>query len=378
MSLTVISIYSIRQLNFMLTTDPGYQTENILKVTSIKAPSGGDMGMWNKYNQITTQLARNLKNNPSLIKQYSFCPTPISRPWQNNWGHIPGGERKKIGNKMSNESYFSMLGIEATEGRLWNDSIDNELDFSIIINESAKKELGISDIDKTPVIMDHLLLYSSLMEGKPTPRYRIIGVINDFSTRHLSKGYEPIIFFNYKGSPQSGLMISIQPDKKQEAINYIQKLYHESCGDEFRYSFLKDEVLSVYNEDKQLARIASFFAAIAILISSMGLFSLSLFDIQQRFHEIAIRKINGATSGTIKQMLFFKYSILYGISCLIALPLSWLVITLYMEDFVYKVSIAWWIFAIAILLTGGISFLTLIWQIRKAARTNPSDIIRSE
>lgn len=378
LSLTVISIYSIRQLNFMLTTDPGYQTENIIKVSPIKAPNGGNMGMWNKYNQITTQLARNLKNNPLLIKQYSFCPSPISHPGQNNWGHIPGGERKKIGSKMSNESYFRMLGIEAIEGRLWNDSIDNELDLSVIINESAKKELGISDIDKTPVIMDHLLLYSSLMEGEPVPRYKIIGVIKDFSTRHLSKGYEPIIFFNYEGSPQSGLLISIQPDKKQEAINYIQELYHESCGDEFHYSFLKDEVLSVYDEDKQLVRIASFFAAIAILISSMGLFSLSLFDIQQRFHEISIRKINGATASTIRNMLFFNYGKLYGMACLVALPLAWLAITLYMEHFVYKVNLTWWIFAIAILLTGGISFFTLTWQIRKAARTNPVEIIRSE
>ena len=77
-------------------------------------------------------------------------------------------------------------------------------------------------------------------------------------------------------------------------------------------------------------------------------------------------------------MLFIKYSQLYGIACLIGLPLSWLAITLYMVDFAYKANIAWWIFAIAILLTGGISFLTLIWQIQKASRTNPADIIRSE
>ena len=77
-------------------------------------------------------------------------------------------------------------------------------------------------------------------------------------------------------------------------------------------------------------------------------------------------------------MLFFNYAKLYGMTCLVALPLAWLAITLYMEHFVYKANLTWWTFAIAILLTGGISFFTLTWQIRKAARTNPIEIIRSE
>lgn len=187
-----------------------------------------------------------------------------------------------------------------------------------------------------------------------------------------------MIFFYYKEGFSSGLLVSIVPDKKQEAIDFLRKIYNESCGNELPYTFLKDEVLSIYKEDKQLVSVASLFAIIAILISAMGLFSLSLFDIQQRFHEISIRKINGATTKAIWQMLFIKYSQLYGIACLVGLPLSWLAITLYMVDFAYKAHIAWWIFAIAILLTGGISFLTLIWQIRKAARTNPAEIIRSE
>lgn len=378
LALTIVSIYSIHQLNFMLNTDLGYETDNIIKISPIEGPRGSDMSMWNKYNLIVRQLDRNLKNTPSLIKLHSYSPGPISRLGQNCWAHIPGKEWTSIGTQVSNQNSFRILGIKAIEGRLWNDSIDNDMDLSIVINESAKRELGITDIDETPVILDRLLVYSPQTKEQPAPRYQVIGVIKDMCTQHLSKGYEPMIFFYYKEGFSSGLLVCIVPDKKQEAIDFLRKIYNESCGNELPYTFLKDEVLSIYKEDKQLVSVASLFAIIAILISAMGLFSLSLFDIQQRFHEISIRKINGATTKAIWQMLFIKYSQLYGIACLVGLPLSWLAITLYMVDFAYKAHIAWWIFAIAILLTGGISFLTLIWQIRKAARTNPAEIIHSE
>ncbi|WP_289003612.1 ABC transporter permease [uncultured Parabacteroides sp.] len=377
LALTVVSIYAIRQLNFMLNTDPGYKTNNIIKISSPGNPIGSDMSMWNKYNQIAHQLDREMDNNPSLIKLHCYSPGPISRVGQTIWAHIAGKDWQNIGTKVSNENFFRILGIEAIEGRLWNNS-DDDMDLSIVINESAKKQLGITDINTTPVILDHLLVYSPQTKEQPAPRYKVIGVIKDICTQHLSKGYEPIIYFLYNKGFSQGMLVSLVPEKKQEAIDFLQKIYSEACGNGLSYTFLKDEVQAIYKEDKQLVGIASFFAVIAILISSMGLFSLSLFDIQQRFHEISIRKINGATAGAIWQILLVKYGRLYGIACLISLPLSWLAITLYMVDFVYKVSIAWWIFAAAILLTGGISFLTLVWQIQKAARTNPIDIIRSE
>ena len=134
----------------------------------------------------------------------------------------------------------------------------------------------------------------------------------------------------------------------------------------------------MYSKDKQTALIYSIFALIAILISSLGLFSLSLFDVQQRFKEIAIRKVNGATDKMIMQMLLKKYLILLAIAFIIATPLSWLAITKYLEDFAHKAPISWWLFAIAFLITAGISLATLIFHIRKAAKANPAKAIKTE
>ena len=155
-------------------------------------------------------------------------------------------------------------------------------------------------------------------------------------------------------------------------------MHDELIGGNFEYSFIEDKHRELYLEDLHLTQIYSIFAIIAILISSLGLFSLSLFDVQQRFREIAIRKVNGATTAIVMRMLLQKYYKLLGIAFLIATPISWLAINRYLEDFAHKASVSWWIFAVALLITAGISLATLIWQIRKAARTNPAEAIKSE
>ncbi|WP_367997503.1 ABC transporter permease, partial [uncultured Parabacteroides sp.] len=99
---------------------------------------------------------------------------------------------------------------------------------------------------------------------------------------------------------------------------------------------------------------------------------------QQRYREIAIRKVNGATTSIIMQMLLRKYYKLLAIAFIVATPVTWLAIHKYLESFAHKASISWWLFAAALLLTGTISLLTLVWQIRKAARTNPAEAIKSE
>lgn len=377
--LIIISIYSIRQLNFMLNTDPGYNSENIIRVAPVNTPAGNNMELWSKFNLIKASVEKGMKDNSSFIDHYSFNQGPITqREATSTYARISNGEWKQVQAEPSTRDYFDMLDIKAIEGRLWNDSIDSELDMSLIINETAKKELGITDITQTTITTNSVLFYSSLMEERPAPRYKVIGVIKDYQNRHLSKSPDPIVFFNLKGWPSFGLLVKYKPDKKQEVIHSLQEIYNKSCGDEFSYTFLEDDIQRLYEADALLVKIASIFALIAILISSLGLFSLSLFDIQQRFHEIAIRKVNGATTLTVIKLLFRKYYKLQGLAFLIAAPLSWLIITLYMEDFVHKATVSWWIFVVAALLTAGISYCTLIWQVYKAARTNPAEIIRSE
>ena len=174
------------------------------------------------------------------------------------------------------------------------------------------------------------------------------------------------------------LIAAIVPGRQQEAIQFLKDLHDELIGGNFEYTFVDDEYKALYRKDVQITLVYSIFALIAILISSLGLFSLSLFDVQQRYREIAIRKVNGATTLVVMRMLLQKYYKLLVIAFLIAVPISWLAIHRYLEDFAHKAPVSWWIFAVALLITAGISLATLIWQIRKAARTNPAEAIKAE
>ena len=88
--------------------------------------------------------------------------------------------------------------------------------------------------------------------------------------------------------------------------------------------------------------------------------------------------MNGATTSVVMRMLLIKYYKLLGIAFLIASPIAWLAIHRYLEDFAHKAPVSWWIFAVALLITAGIALATVIWQIRKAARTNPAEAIKAE
>lgn len=173
-------------------------------------------------------------------------------------------------------------------------------------------------------------------------------------------------------------MATIVPGKKQEAITFLKKLHNDTVGGEFEYSFVEDEVSALYKDDKKAAYIYSIFTIIAILISSLGLFSLSLFDVQQRYREIAIRKVNGATTNVVMQMMLGKYFKLLALAFMISIPISLLAIFKYLENFANKAPVSWWIFALALTVTAGISLATLIWQIHKAAQTNPAKAMNAE
>jgi len=378
MVLVLCSLFFIRQLNYMLNADIGYNTENIIHTSPLNLPSGNNMAVWTKYLQGEHYLKTSLKNSP-LFTNYAFTAPPMDYNINNVYEtRIPGGKPKSIQFYWSNERYFQMLKVKLIEGRLWDDTRDQLDDFTVIINESAKKELEITDLENATISIPHFNVYSSSFAKDAKPEYRVIGVIEDFHAGHLSKKKMPMAFQYFESSPQSGVLIEIAPGKKQEAIAYLSECYKEISGDGMSYSFLEDKVKALYDEDKQLTQVLTFFAVIAILISSMGLFSLSLFDIQERFHEVAIRKVNGASSLTVIHLLLRKYYLLLGIAFLIATPVSWLLITKYLEGFAYKASFAWWLFAVALLLTAVISLFTLIFQIRKAASANPAEVIRSE
>ncbi len=276
------------------------------------------------------------------------------------------------------QKQMKIFNYQLLEGRLW-DSTDVSIQYRFIINETAKKQFNITDIHTAYLQPEHRLWYAQ-GDMSVNPAYEIVGVIKDFNTGHLSNPTLPVVIvYQEEYMKEENLIAKIAPGKQQEAIEFLQKLNTELYGDaEFTYTFMEDEIAALYADDKCIIRIYTAFSLIAIFISCLGLFALSLFDIRQRYREIALRKINGAKPNDIMRLLLKKYAYLLGAAFAVAVPVSYGVISRYMESFAHRTAISWWLFVVSAIVVTAVSLLTLMWQVRRAMKINPASAIKVE
>jgi putative ABC transport system permease protein len=146
----------------------------------------------------------------------------------------------------------------------------------------------------------------------------------------------------------------------------------------FEYRFLDDDYNKLYLSEIRLGKVLNIFATIAILLAALGLFGLSAYSIQQRTKEIGIRKVLGASVPNVITLLSKDFLSLVIVASIIAFPIAWWVMNQWLQDFVYRVSIGWWIFLIAGIIAVIISLLTVSFLAVKAAVANPVNSLRSE
>ena len=383
-TLIVCSLFFIKQLKFMLDADPGFRIKDVIACRFFQPRRINNISReeWEKERErkkhLKEVIQQRLDASP-LIEKWTYGPSPIKDKMSGGFKFkVSDGEFKEFTLTFIAPSWLNLFNIEVIEGKAIDPKEEPDLGYDLYLTESGKKLLGITDIQSTDIQPERRLWFSSGTDMDSNPPYRILGVVKDFTPGHWGKFTNPPIIVPHRSNPEESLLVIPVAGHKQEVLHFLEELHKELFGGSFEYSFIEDEHKALYQKDRQLTVVYSVFALIAILISSLGLFSLSLFDVQQRFREIAIRKVNGATTSVVMRMLLIKYYKLLGIAFLIASPIAGLAINRYLEDFAHKAPVSWWIFAVALLITAGISLATLIWQIRKAARTNPAEAIKAE
>jgi len=393
--LIVVSIYFAKQLNEMLNADLGINTKNIIRCMLIPAENRDNvihnMEAWERKRE------QDKRNAAHITHTLNSCPDIIAWSMSDDLWNTSSNRLYPIGKKAGTDNEFTegnfssfsssdirLFDLEIVEGRGWDDDIDQFSQYRLIINESAKKALGITDIHTDMIQTKDRLWWDSDMDCSGNPPFQIVGVVKDFRSSHLSQQAVPMTF---SFSPSSGeyfnpgryILVRYQPGKQQEVLKVLANLRNEVAGEgELEYSFLTDEIAKRYENDKRIVRIYLTFAGLAIAVSCLGLFGLSLFEIRLRYREIALRKVHGAKVSDIFRLLFKRYIILLGISALIAFPIAVFFIQKYMEDYAYRTPISWWIFLLALLIVAFISGCVLFWQISKAANINPAIVMKSE
>ena len=383
-SLIVIALFFVRQLYTMLHTDLGYHTKDIiscrfLSFETMNKRYSSDEEWQRDYDEIQhkEQVIRQKMDGCPYFATWQYGDPPIQLEPQTTVEC--NGEKHKMAITFASNGYMRMFGLKLKEGRMWNDK-DQFAQYKMIINETARKLFRIEKIDEASLQTESRLWWSQGIDLGKNPPFQVVGVIEDFRTGHLSKGDAPLaILYEENGNPTDPLLATIVGGKRKEAIDFLKALHNEVLGEgEFEYSFVEDQVEKLYDDDKRTTRIYVTFAGLAICVSCLGLFGLSLYDIRQRYREIALRKVNGATGGQIALLLVRKYLYILGAAFVVAIPLVYYIINDYTKDFAVKAPIGVGIFVAGFILTSLISLGTLLWQVRKAVRINPGVIMKNE
>lgn len=383
-SLIVIALFFVRQLYTMLHTDLGYHTKDIiscrfLSFETMNKRYSSDEEWQRDYDEIQhkEQVIRQKMDGCPYFAAWQYGDPPIQLEPQTTVEC--NGEKHKMAITFASNGYMRMFGLKLKEGRMWNDK-DQFAQYKMIINETARKLFRIEKIDEASLQTESRLWWSQGIDLGKNPPFQVVGVIEDFRTGHLSKGDAPLaILYEENGNPTDPLLATIVGGKRKEAIDFLKALHNEVLGEgEFEYSFVEDQVEKLYDDDKRTTRIYVTFAGLAICVSCLGLFGLSLYDIRQRYREIALRKVNGATGGQIALLLVRKYLYILGAAFVVAIPLVYYIINDYTKDFAVKAPIGVGIFVAGFILTSLISLGTLLWQVRKAVRINPGVIMKNE
>ena len=381
--LVVAAIYLSRQLYFLLHTDVGYQAENVIQCRFWRenpsiysmSPEEYDKEMA-KNKSVCALVEQRLKESP-LLTGFAYGEPPYQLNWELKFS-TEQGETAEVLWMMTDKELMDLFGFQVAEGRTWNEE-DELTQYKLIANRAFLHALHIKDWRTEKVTPNRRLWWSSLENAKTPLPYEIVGVMEDFRSGHLSGGNQPIVFVFNEGDPRDALYISFVPGKQKEAIAYLKQVYAEAIGSgEFEYSLVTDEIAKLHAEDRKVMLVIITFALIAVGISCLGLFGLSLYDIRQRYREIGLRKVHGAQVGDIYRLLIKKYVYVLLLAYLVGSTVAYLSIERYMETFVHRAPLSLWIFLVAGVLVALVALLTLYEQVRRASRINPADVIKRE
>ena len=206
----------------------------------------------------------------------------------------------------------------------------------------------------------------------------IIGVIKDFHFASMKHKIDPAIFY-YNPNSYGKMYVKTTAAEASKAIAAAEVQYNRYNADlPFSYAFMDETFTNLYQAEQRTSMLFNVFAAIAIIISCLGLFGLSAYMAQLRTREIGVRKVLGASVTGIVQMLAGDFIKLVCISILVAVPVSWYVMNKWLQDFAYKINIGWLQFLSAGAIVVFIALITISFQAIKAAIANPVKSLRSE
>jgi putative ABC transport system permease protein len=316
----------------------------------------------------TDYLRNQLLANPA-IKNISFCyRAPASSSTKGGSIKFDNREWEKFIGRTSigDANYLKTFGLSLVAGRNFAEA-DTAREY--LVNEVMVHKLGIKEPEQ---IIGKTYTAGDLSGNAGT----IVGVVKNFHSKSLFTAIEPEYISTFRERYQYAA-IKIRSENPSAVIEFIKNQWQSVYRDNvFEYSFLDQQIAEFYKKEDLLNKLITSSAVIVIFISCLGLLGLISLLTYQRTKEIGIRKVLGASVAHITGLLSADFLKLVLISVIIALPIAWLMMSKYLQNFAYRINIQWWVFALSGFIALLIAFVTISFQSIKATMTNPVESLR--
>jgi putative ABC transport system permease protein len=359
--LIICTIIVKQQIDYGRDRETGYNKDNLV------------------YHFMTGDIPKNytlIKNEllaSGIAKSITKTNSPLTERWSDGWGQ--SWEGKDPNDKTSFDRYLSDEGLGVTAGLQFIQGRDFDLkqfptdSTGLIINESSLKAMKFKD----PI---------GKIIGDLGIDWHIVGVIKDFILTSPYEPTRPLLICGAKSSFMSFNVMQIKLNgnnstaKNLKTAAAIFKKYNPEYP--FEYKFVDEAYAQKFENEQRQGTLAALFAGLTIFISCLGLFGLATYMAENRIKEIGVRKVLGASVTGITTLLSKDFVKLVIISFIIAAPLSYWSMYKWLQGYEYRVSIQWWVFAVACFLSVAIAILTVSYQAIKAALANPVKSLRTE
>ena len=270
------------------------------------------------------------------------------------------------------ENYLSVLQTQVIAGRNFSSKYPSDFSNSVLINETFAKKAGWNDpVGKTVDFMN--------LPGWGTRKITVIGLVKDCHFESLKEKIKPELFTMEPQLPLGRFIIRINPANIPATISALEKTYHKLFPDNpFQYSFRDDSLKKNYETESKWKQIISFAALVTIFISCIGLFGLAMLTTERRYKEIGIRKLLGASTSQLVQLITVDFVKLVFIAFFIAIPGGWFIANKWLQNFAYRITLSWWIFAIAGMIALFIALATVSFHAIKASLANPVKSLKNQ
>lgn len=348
-----------RQVDYIRTRNIGYDRENLVYI-----PSDGSLGA--RYDLFKQQAA----GIPG-IESVSFVSDDPAYMDQNttdiSWEGKPPDRTIYVTNEAIALDYVRTMRLTLVQGRDFSGAFPTDT-MGYLINETAARTMGFTH----PI--GKMITIGGNRKGP------VIGVLKDFNFTPLRQAIRPLVLYTYFHPVGNGeLLVRIRPGQTKATLDRLAALCRTlNPAYPFAYRFSDEAYMALYTNEAVVRSLCDLFTLLAVVISSLGLLGLSLFSVEQRRKEISVRKVLGANVASLFVLIAREFVLLVATAFVIATPLAGWLMTRWLQNYAYRATLVWWIFALAAGAAFLLTLLTIGFQTMRTALSNPVRNLRAE